>query len=141
MAELFGVQPPAVSKHLKNIFAEGESRRRKSGCFHFLEITTQHGYRRENAKDSDAILQPRRDHFAGYRVNSRRATRFTWATGVLKEFMIKGFALDDERLKNGRAFGKDFFRELLNARLIMPASVVSGCRSLIFLYQCRRLRP
>ncbi|MBQ9128337.1 MAG: virulence RhuM family protein, partial [Thermoguttaceae bacterium] len=77
--------------------------------------TTQHGAIEGKTQkiptqfyNLDAIIS------VGYRVNSRRATRFRiWATGVLKEFMLKGFALDDERLKNGRAFGKDFFRELL----------------------------
>ncbi|MBP3532230.1 MAG: virulence RhuM family protein [Thermoguttaceae bacterium] len=113
MAELFGVQPPAVSKHLKNIFAEGELDEKV--VVSILEITTQHGAIEGKTQkiptqfyNLDAIIS------VGYRVNSRRATRFRiWATGVLKEFMLKGFALDDERLKNGRAFGKDFFRELL----------------------------
>lgn len=113
MAELFGVQPPAVSKHLKNIFVEGELDEKV--VVSILEITTRHGAIEGKTQkiptqfyNLDAIIS------VGYRVNSRRATRFRiWATGVLKEFMIKGFALDDERLKNGRAFGKDFFRELL----------------------------
>lgn len=113
MAELFGVQPPAVSKHLKNIFVEGELDEKV--VVSILEITARHGAIEGKTQkiptqfyNLDAIIS------VGYRVNSRRATRFRiWATGVLKEFMIKGFALDDERLKNGRAFGKDFFRELL----------------------------
>ena len=114
MAELFGVQPPAISKHLKNIIEEGELD--EKGVISKMETTTQHGAIAGKPQTSttqfyslDAIIS------VGYRVNSRRATRFRiWATGILKEFMTKGFVLDDERLKQGRtAFGKDYFRELL----------------------------
>ena len=114
MAELFGVQPPAISKHLKNIFAEGELN--EEVVLSKMEITTPHGAIEGKTQTSetnfynlDAIIS------VGYRVNSRRATQFRiWATGVLKEYMTKGFALDDERLKQGTAaFGHDYFRELL----------------------------
>lgn len=114
MAELFGVQVPAINKHLKNIFEDGELN--EEVVISKMEITTQHGAIPEKvqSKDTkfynlDAIIS------VGYRVNSRRATHFRiWATGVLKEYMIKGFVLDDERLKQGKtAFGKDYFRELL----------------------------
>jgi len=111
MAELFGVNIPAVSKHLQNIYDEGELRR--DATVSKMEIVQTEGERavRRNVDyyNLDAIIS------VGYRVNSRRATHFRiWATGVLKEYMIKGFALDDERLKQGKtAFGKDYFRELL----------------------------
>ncbi|MBQ8364057.1 MAG: virulence RhuM family protein, partial [Thermoguttaceae bacterium] len=113
MAELFGVDKSSISRHLKNIFAEGELN--EEVVVAVFATTTQHGAIEGKTQkiptqfyNLDAIIS------VGYRVNSRRATRFRiWATGVLKEFMLKGFALDDERLKNGRAFGKDFFRELL----------------------------
>lgn len=114
MAELFGVQTPAISKHLKNIFEEGELS--EEVVVSKMEITTQHGaiQNKTQKKETkfynlDAIIS------VGYRVNSRKATQFRiWATGVLKEYMIKGFAMDDERLKQGKtAFGKDYFRELL----------------------------
>ena len=114
MAELFDVNVPAISKHLKNIFAEGELD--ENMVISKMEITTAHGAieGKTQTKDAnfynlDAIIS------VGYRVNSRRATHFRkWATGVLKEFMIKGFAIDDDRLKQGKtAFEKDYFRELL----------------------------
>ena len=114
MSELFGVQVPAINKHLKNIFEDGELR--EEVVVSKMEITTQHGAMpgKVQSKDTqfynlDAIIS------VGYRVNSRRATHFRiWATGVLKEYMIKGFVLDDDRLKQGKtAFGKDYFRELL----------------------------
>ena len=114
MAELFGVQPPAISKHLRNIFAEGELK--EEMVISKMEITTnydsKHGKTQNtvvNFYNLDAIIS------VGYRVNSHRATRFRiWATNVLREYMIKGFAMDDERLKQGEtAFGKDYFRELL----------------------------
>lgn len=111
MAELFGVEIPAISKHLANIFTEGELE--AEATLSKMEIVQQEGTRKVKRTldfyNLDAIIS------VGYRVNSRRATRFRiWATGVLKEYMTKGFALDDERLKQGRtAFGKDYFRELL----------------------------
>ena len=114
MAELFDVDKSTISRHLKNIFQEGELDEKV--VIAKIATTTPHGAMADKTqtKDSqfynlDAIIS------VGYRVNSRRATHFRiWATGVLKEYMIKGFALDDERLKQGKtAFGKDYFRELL----------------------------
>ena len=111
MAKLFGVQPAAISKHLANIYEEGELQL-EATCSK-METVEQEGERQVRRErqfyNLDAIIS------VGYRVNSRRATRFRiWATGVLKEYMTKGFALDDERLKQGRdAFGRDYFRELL----------------------------
>ena len=114
MAELFGVQTPAVNKHLKKIFDEGELDEKV--VISKMEITTAHGAMPDKTQTKetsfynlDAIIS------VGYRVNSGRATQFRiWATKVLKEYMTKGFVLDDERLKQGKtAFGKDYFRELL----------------------------
>ena len=114
MSELFGVKVPAISKHLKNIFEEGELE--ESVVISKMETTTQHGAIKDKTQQKetqfynlDAIIS------VGYRVNSAKATRFRiWATKVLKEFIQKGFVLDDERLKQGKtAFGKDYFRELL----------------------------
>ena len=114
MAELFGVGVPAISKHLKNIFEDGELEEKV--VVSILETTTEHG-----AIAGKTQTKPTRFYnldviiSVGYRVNSRKATNFRiWATGVLKEYMIKGFAMDDERLKQGKAaFGKDYFKELL----------------------------
>ncbi|MCU0402052.1 MAG: virulence RhuM family protein, partial [Algoriphagus sp.] len=107
MAELFGVKVPAVNKHLKNIFESGELN--QSSVISILETTASDGktystqfYRLE------AILA------VGYRVNSVQATDFRkWATQTLNEFIIKGFVIDDERLKQGKHFGQDYFDELL----------------------------
>lgn len=114
MAELFDVGIPAINKHLKNIFEEGELK--EDVVVSNLEITTQHGAI-EGKTQTKKVLLYNLDAIisVGYRVNSRRATQFRiWATSVLKEYMIKGFALDDERLKQGKTlFGKDYFRELL----------------------------
>ncbi len=114
MSELFGVGVPAINKHLKNIFDEGELS--PEVVISKMEITTEHGAiegktqsREANFYNLDAIIS------VGYRVNSHRATRFRqWATRVLNEFIRKGFVMDDERLKQGNTvFGKDYFRELL----------------------------
>ena len=114
MAALFDVQIPAINKHLKNIFEEGELD--ETVVISKMEITTMHGAiaDKTQTKDTnfynlDAIIS------VGYRVNSTRATQFRiWATKTLKEFITKGFVLDDERLKQGdTVFGKDYFRELL----------------------------
>ena len=113
MAELFGVQRPAITKHLKNIFESGELDEKEVSSI--LEHTTQHGAMEGKVQvqevkyyNLDAILS------VGYRVNSSKATQFRiWATKILKEYIIKGFAMDDERLKNGQYFGKDYFKELL----------------------------
>jgi hypothetical protein len=107
IAQLFGVNVPAISKHLKNIFDNGELV--ENSVISILETTAEDG---KNYKvmyfNLDAIIS------VGYRVNSAQATRFRiWATNTLKEYIIKGFIMDDERLKNGRYFGKDYFRELL----------------------------
>jgi hypothetical protein len=108
IAELFGVQIPAISKHLKNIFDERELV--ENSVISKMEITASDGKKYETKfYNLDAIIS------VGYRVNSSRATQFRiWATKTLKEFIIKGFVLDDNRLKQGQTvFGKDYFRELL----------------------------
>ena len=114
MSELFEVGVPAISKHLTNIFAEEELEEKV--VISILETTTEHGAIKGKTQTKatkfynlDAIIS------VGYRVNSRKATNFRiWATGILKEYMIKGFTMDDERLKQGKtAFGKDYFKELL----------------------------
>ncbi len=108
IAQLFGVQRPAITKHLKNIFESGELQ--ENSVSSILEHTAGDG---KNYKTKfynlDAIIS------VGYRVNSQRATHFRiWATQVLKEYIIKGFAMDDERLKNpNNIFGKDYFEEQL----------------------------
>jgi len=107
IAELFGVQRPAITKHLKNIFESGELV--EDSVSSILEHTADDG---KNYKtifyNLDTIIA------VGYRVNSNKATKFRiWATKVLKEFITKGFVLDDERLKQGKHFGKDYFDELL----------------------------
>ena len=111
MAELFGCTSDNISSHLKNIYSEGELI--KEATTEKISVVQKEGSR--NVKRNidfynlDAIIS------VGYRVNSRQATKFRiWATGVLKEYMIKGFVLDDERLKQGETvFGKDYFKELL----------------------------
>ena len=113
MAELFSVGVPAISKHLKNIFESGELV--EEVVISILETTTEHGAvagltqtQRVKYYNLDAVIS------VGYRVNSAQATQFRiWATQLIKEYILKGFAMDDERLKNGRYFGKDYFRELL----------------------------
>jgi hypothetical protein len=114
MAELFNVGIPAISKHLQNIFKSKELEEKE--VVSILEITTKHGAiegktqtKKVKFYNLDAIIA------VGYRVNSKRATQFRiWATKVLREYIIKGFVLDDERLKQGsKIFGKDYFDELL----------------------------
>ena len=108
MAELFGCSTDNISLHLKNIFSEGELE--KDAVTEKISATANDGKKYlTQFYNLDAIIS------VGYRVNSRQATRFRiWATSILKEYMIKGFAMDDERLKQGKtAFGKDYFRELL----------------------------
>jgi hypothetical protein len=120
MAELFGVGVPAISKHLKNIFESGELQ--EELVISILETATEHGAvagltQTQQVKyyNLDAVIS------VGYRVNSTQATQFRiWATQLIKEYIIKGFAMDDERLKNGRFFGKDYFRELLERVLLIP---------------------
>jgi hypothetical protein len=108
MAELFGCSTDNISLHLKNIFSDGELD--KDSATEKISATATDGKKYlTQFYNLDAIIS------VGYRVNSHKATNFRiWATGVLKEYMIKGFAMDDERLKQGKAaFGKDYFRELL----------------------------
>jgi len=114
IALLFGVRRPAITKHLKNIFESGELDEKVVSSV--LELTTRHGaIKGKNQINTvkyynlDAIIS------VGYRVNSVQATHFRiWATQILKEYIIKGFAMDDERLKNpNNIFGKDYFEEQL----------------------------
>ena len=107
MAELFAVQVPTITKHLKNIFATKELE--EESVISILETTATDGKTYKTRYYSlDAVIA------VGYRVNSMQATQFRiWATQTLKEFIIKGFALDSERLKKGAHFGKDYFDELL----------------------------
>lgn len=110
IAELFGVEVPTVNEHLRNIYATGELDR--EGTVRKFRIVQREGGRdiaREvQCCNLDAIIA------VGYRVSSFQATQFRiWATKTLKEFIIKGFVLDDERLKQGSRFGKDYFQELL----------------------------
>lgn len=111
IAELFEVQTPGISKHLKNIFESGELDRRATvSKMETVQIEGGRSVQRSiDYYNLDAIIA------VGYRVNSRRATQFRiWATQVLKEYIKKGFVLDDERLKQGKqVFGEDYFRELL----------------------------
>jgi hypothetical protein len=110
MAELFGVNTQAITKHLGNIYEEGELIR-EATCSKMEQVQTE-GSRevRRNVDfyNLDAIIA------VGYRVNSRKATKFRqWATKTLKEYITKGFVLNDDMLKNGQPFGKDYFDELL----------------------------
>ena len=110
MAELFDVNVPAISKHLSNIFEEEELIRESTVSK--MEIVQMEGKRRVKREQEfynlDAIIA------VGYRVNSKKATRFRqWATKTLKEYITKGFVLNDDMLKNGKPFGKDYFDELL----------------------------
>lgn len=111
MAELFECTPDNISLHLKNIYKEGELEEQATA--EEISVVQKEGKRDVKRKTKfynlDAIIS------VGYRVNSQKATKFRiWATGILKEYIQKGFVLDDERLKQGNtAFGKDYFRELL----------------------------
>lgn len=110
LAELFGVEIPTINYHLKEIYASGELD--AEATIRKILIVQKEGardVRREvDFYNLDAIIA------VGYRVNSYQATRFRiWATQTLREFIIKGFVLDDERLKQGKSFGKDYFDELL----------------------------
>lgn len=110
MAQLFGVEVPAISKHLTNIYEDFELI--KDSTISILETVQIEGNRSVKRKmefyNLDAIIA------VGYRVNSKQATQFRiWATQSLKELILKGFVLNDEMLKNGKAFGKDYFDELL----------------------------
>lgn len=110
MAELFDVNVSAISKHLTNIYEEEELI--KKSTVSKMEIVQKEGQRNvkrmQEFYNLDAIIA------VGYRVNSKKATKFRqWATNTLKEYIIKGFVLNDEMLKNGKPFGKDYFDELL----------------------------
>ena len=114
MAQLFGIGVPSISKHLKNIFEEGELM--KNVVVSKMEITTQHGAMEGRTQSKEVEFYNLDVIIAvGYRVSSMKATRFRqWATKILHEYIKKGFVMDDERLKQGTAvFGKDYFRELL----------------------------
>lgn len=123
MAELFGIDKSGISRHLSNIFKSGELDEKVVVAK--IATTTQHGAIEGNTQNSltsyyslDAIIS------VGYRVDSKQATQFRiWATNVLKEYMRKGFVMDDERLKQGKTlFGKDYFRELLERVRLIRAS-------------------
>ncbi len=107
IGSLFGVQRPAITKHLINIFKDRELK--ENSVSSILEHTALDGKKyKTKFYNLDAIIA------VGYRVNSKKATQFRiWANKILKEYIIKGFAMDDNRLKNGRYFGKDYFQELL----------------------------
>lgn len=110
MADLFGVEVSTINYHLKEIYASGELD--EKATVRKFRIVQQEGGRQVSREldlyHLDAIIA------VGYRVNSRQATQFRiWATSTLREFMIKGFVLDDERLKQGKRFGRDYFDELL----------------------------
>ena len=110
MAELFDVNVPAINKHLNNIYDDEELER--FSTISILEIVQKEGNRNVKRKlefyNLDAIIA------VGYRVNSKKATKFRiWATKILKEYMIKGFVIDIDKMKNGPKFGKDYYDELL----------------------------
>ena len=110
MAKLFGVNAPAISKHLKNIYASGELQEEATvSKMETIQIEGDRQVTREiEIYNLDAAIA------VGYRVNSMKATHFRiWATHTLREFIVKGFVLNDQMLKNGRSFGKDYFDELL----------------------------
>jgi len=110
MAELFGVDVRTINEHLKNIFESGELE--KESTIRNFRIVQKEGTREVSRQiefyNLDVIIA------IGYRVNSMEATRFRiWATKTLREYIIKGFVLDDERMKQGKQFGRDYFEELL----------------------------
>ncbi len=136
MSEIFGVQRPAITKHLQNIFESGELE--ENMVCSILEQPTAHGAIKGKTQltktkiyNLDAIIS------VGYRVNSHKATQFRiWATGILKEYLIKGFAMDDERLKQGKSlFGKDYFDELLDRIREIRASERRFYQKVTDLYQ------
>ncbi len=110
IAQLFGVEVPAISKHLANIYESNELQ--KVATISILETVQLEGTR--NVKRNVEFYNLDTIIAVGYRVNSKQATQFRiWATNTLKEYIVKGFVLNDEMLKNGKAFGKDYFDELL----------------------------
>lgn len=107
ISELFGVDRTVITKHLNNIF-DDEELDKNSVCANFAHTATDGKNYNTNFYNLDAIIA------VGYRVNSKQATRFRqWATATLKEYITKGFVLNDDMLKNGKPFGKDYFKELL----------------------------
>ena len=107
MGELFDIDRTVITKHLKNIFNEDELSK-DSVCAKFAHTATDGKIYQTEFYNLDAIIA------VGYRVNSKKATKFRiWATNVLKEYIIKGFIIDKERMKNGTKFGKDYYEELL----------------------------
>ena len=133
IAQLFGVGKAAISKHLKNIFAEGELS--PETTVSKMETVVNRGFRGEvndliDFYNLDAIIA------VGYRVNSKQATKFRiWATQTLREFIIKGFVLDHDMLKNGRAFGMDYFVMSFWSKFVkfVPPNVVHTRKSRISL--------
>ena len=120
MGDLFEVKTPAISKHLKNIYESGELER--DWTVSILETVQNEGSREISRQieyyNLDAII------VVGYRVDSKKATQFRiWATKTVKEFITKGFVLNDDMLKNGKPFGKDYFDELLERIREIRASV------------------
>ncbi|MDI9311862.1 MAG: RhuM family protein [Limnohabitans sp.] len=111
MATLFNTTTQNITLHLKNVYLEGELDE-NSTCKDFLQVQLEGNREVERVQkfySLDTVIA------VGYRVNSKQATAFRiWATHTLKEFIIKGFVLDDERLKQGKNFGKDYFEELLH---------------------------
>lgn len=107
MAELFGVSIPTINEHLKNIFSSGELN--EISVIRKFRITAEDWKKyNTNFYNLDAIIS------VWYRVNSSQATQFRiWSTQVLREYIIKGFVMDDDKMKNWQHFGKDYFRELL----------------------------
>ena len=124
MADLFGVGTPAVNKHLANIFQSGELS--EDSVISILEITAEDGKKyKTKFYNLDAIIS------VGYRVNSTQATHFrVWATQTLRQYIVKGFAIDDERLKQVKTlFGQDYFKELLERVRSIRASFLNSAPS------------
>jgi len=121
LAELFDVEVQTINYHLKEIFKSGELD--EGSVIRKFRITAEDGKEYlTGCYNLDAIIA------VGYRVNSLQATRFrVWATQTLREFIIKGFVLDDERLKQGQQFGKDYFEELLERIREIRAKVPLVC--------------
>jgi hypothetical protein len=132
LADLFGVRVPAVSRHLKNIYAAGELAR--EATVSKMETVQAEGKRQITREvefyNLDAVIA------VGYRVNSIKATHFRiWATNTLREFIVKGFVLNDQMLKNGRAFGVDYFDELLERIREIRASERRACQKIADVFE------
>jgi hypothetical protein len=136
IAELFDIDRSVITKHLKNIFESGELQE-DSVCAKFAHTAADGKTYQTKFYNLDAIIS------VGYRVNSQRATHFRiWATQVLKEYIIKGFAMDDERLKNpNNIFGKDYFEEqLARIRQTLPNNFLLQSRTNYILQSPAKLR-